>query len=66
MALSASQNSTDRYKASLALDDNKSQDVFSCTLTNQQDQPWWRVDLGRRYVIFAVKIWNIRRKAEFG
>ena len=30
----------------------------SCTHTNGENNPWWRVDLGRTRSVTSVKIWN--------
>ncbi|XP_005748015.1 uncharacterized protein LOC102212765 [Pundamilia nyererei] len=44
-----------------AVDGNRDENYqkWSCTLTLQQSDPWWRVDLGRVYTIGAVAITNI-------
>ena len=45
---------------SLAVDGNTSPNfgVGSCTATNNEMQPWWQVDLGMEYNIFAVDLVN--------
>ena len=30
----------------------------SCTHTNKQDRPWWRVDLGSKHKVFSVSLTN--------
>ncbi|XP_072110426.1 fucolectin-like [Mobula birostris] len=35
----------------------------SCSSTNRQCNPWWRVDLQRHYRIYVVSITNLNRKA---
>ncbi len=37
----------------------------SVTHTSAEDQPWWRVDLGKSYAIDEVKIWG-RTDGDFG
>ncbi|XP_078506274.1 uncharacterized protein LOC144764018 isoform X3 [Lissotriton helveticus] len=43
-----------------AIDGNPDSDYFhgSCSITNYQLYPWWRVDLLRRYIILRVAITN--------
>ncbi|XP_064624769.1 receptor-type tyrosine-protein phosphatase T-like [Lineus longissimus] len=57
----ASQSSTNgMYSASRALDGRFDQNFPSCSHTQEEKQPWWQVDLGKDYVVFAVRIWNVR------
>ena len=46
--------------ASLAVDGNKNRDFSqgSCIHTNQQNDPWWRVDLGASLPVAEVVIVN--------
>jgi hypothetical protein len=47
-------------RPSRAVDGNTNQRYpgRSCTHTQRHGHPWWRVDLGRRYQITKVQIWN--------
>jgi hypothetical protein len=46
--------------AKLAVDGNYAQNYFkrSCTHTNLEKHPWWKVDLGMKFEIDHVKVWN--------
>ena len=44
--------------ASNAVDGNKGLRFTKCTLTNQETDPWWRVDLGRVEPVAEVNILN--------
>jgi hypothetical protein len=46
--------------ANVAIDGNKEQNYFSssCTHTDLQVNPWWKIDLGSEYDINLVKVWN--------
>ena len=46
--------------SSRATDGNKNSNYYglSCTHTNRDQNPWWRVDLGGRHIIGNVKITN--------
>ncbi|XP_064626440.1 receptor-type tyrosine-protein phosphatase T-like [Lineus longissimus] len=58
---STSQSATNgSYSAALALNGNTNQAFSSCSHTTNQNQPWWKVDLGKVYVLFTVKIWNTK------
>ena len=48
------------YASNLAVDGNKNtlMDSGSCTHTEDNPLPWWRVDLGAQYMIGTVKITN--------
>ena len=35
----------------------------SCSSTNKQKDPWWRVDLKEHYRVFVVRVTNRKRKA---
>ncbi|CAH3028156.1 unnamed protein product [Porites evermanni] len=55
------QSSTDNNGfSSRAVDDNLGPyyDSKSCTHTKQEENPWWRVDLGREYIVTDVQIIN--------
>ncbi|XP_074539366.1 uncharacterized protein LOC141800602 [Halichoeres trimaculatus] len=45
-----------------AVDGNRASDWHqgSCTHTNKDRRPWWRLDLGKRYKIDAITIYNRR------
>jgi hypothetical protein len=47
-------------RATNAVDGQTNQDYFasSCTHTELQVNPWWKVDLGSIHKIYAVKVWN--------
>jgi hypothetical protein len=47
--------------ASLAVDGDTSTDFhggMSCTRTQAQHSPWWRVDLGKAYPVSKVQLWG--------
>jgi hypothetical protein len=45
--------------AKFAVDGDKNQNYgTSCTHTNLQANPWWKVDLGSNYYIYGLKVWN--------
>ncbi|XP_071593081.1 uncharacterized protein [Heliangelus exortis] len=48
--------------AGKAVDGNRDGDWErgSCSRTREEPEPWWRVDLGRRYRVYAVTITNPR------
>ena len=58
----ASQSSTDYDGAAhLAIDDNTSghfEEAKSTTHTQQEDNPWWEVDLGETQPLDRIVIWN--------
>jgi hypothetical protein len=57
----ASQSSTDfNGYANLANDGKYSQDYRhgTCTHTNSEVKPWWQMDLGKKYNVQFVKVWN--------
>ena len=48
-------------RASLAVDGNPQRklylnNVYWCAVTSLSKDPWWRVDLGTRYIVQEVKI----------
>ena len=54
-----SQSSTQYdYYASNAVDGEKGSHYTKCTQTNQERDPWWRVDLGRVEPVAEVNILN--------
>ena len=46
------------YPASNAVDGNRDTDISKCTHTNEENNPWWRVDLGRVEPVAEVIILN--------
>ena len=46
------------YPASNAVDGNRDPDISKCTHTNEENNPWWRVDLGRVEPVAEVIILN--------
>ena len=57
MKKTTEQSSTDNNDfSSRAVDDNLGPyyDSKSCTHTKQEENPWWRVDLGREYIVTGV------------
>jgi len=38
--------------------------VNSCTLTNKENKPWWRVDLGKEEQVSEVYVVNRDRRGE--
>ena len=57
----ASQSSTSIYNnpvASKAVDGNLQQTHAHCTRTNEEYQPWWRVDLGASMTVRSVRIYT--------
>ncbi|KAM6936361.1 uncharacterized protein PEZ65_006499 [Lycodopsis pacificus] len=41
-----------------AIDGNRATNQASCAYTNQDFNPWWRVDLGKTHKVFSVNITN--------
>lgn len=39
-------------------DSNTDWERGSCTRTERESEPWWRVDLGHRHAIYAVTVTN--------
>ena len=52
------------YPASNAVDGNGDPDIRKCTHTNEENNPWWRVDLGREEPVAEVNIVNRDSYAE--
>ena len=46
------------YPSSNAVDGNRDTDISKCTHTNEENNPWWRVDLGRVEPVAEVIILN--------
>ena len=46
------------YPSSNAVDGNRDTDISKCTHTNEENNPWWRVDLGRVEPVVEVIILN--------
>ena len=46
------------YPASNAVDGNRDTGINECTRTNEENNPWWRVDLGRVEPVAEVNIVN--------
>uniref|UniRef100_UPI00398F17D7 fucolectin-like n=1 Tax=Pristiophorus japonicus TaxID=55135 RepID=UPI00398F17D7 len=64
----ASQSTTNRHlaQADNAIDGNNDCNFShgSCSKTRRQRNPWWRVDLGRRFHVFVVRITSGCRRSE--
>ena len=46
------------YPASNAVDGDRGTDISKCTHTLKENNPWWRVDLGRVEPVAEVNILN--------
>ena len=53
-----SESSTFSGSASNAVDGNRNSYISKCTHTNADNNPWWRVDLGRVEPVAEVNIVN--------
>ncbi|XP_045184512.2 uncharacterized protein LOC123542643 [Mercenaria mercenaria] len=49
------------YGGEKGVDGITNQDLFQgfCFHTNYETSPWWRVDLGGKYEIFSIKLYNM-------
>ena len=46
------------------MDGNRDTDISKCTHTNEENNPWWRVDLGRVEPVAEVIILNRNSNAD--
>ncbi|XP_034084936.1 fucolectin-4-like, partial [Gymnodraco acuticeps] len=64
----ASQSSHNQtYSAYNAIDGNRASywEKASCTHTNHELNPWWRLDLGKTHNIFSAKITNYKNNSSY-
>ena len=57
-ATNQSSTYSDSYPASNAVDGDRGTQISKCTHTLKENNPWWRVDLGRAEPVAEVNIVN--------